>query len=121
MSDTPELLWLQDREGPFRERVYAAVRLVPAGAVTTYGDVGAVLGAPRLARQVGWALNALNERDVAPPVPWWRVINARGSISFRGDLSRGEEQQALLKAEGVGFDAAGRCDLRRLRWRYPTL
>jgi methylated-DNA-protein-cysteine methyltransferase-like protein len=102
----------------FHARVAAAVRLVPAGRVTTYGDVAGVLGSPRVARQVGWALAAL------PPgsdVPWHRVINAQGRISHRGDLLRAEEQQRLLEAEGVAFSSGGRVDLVALRWRWPVL
>ncbi len=101
--------------GPgFRERVYAVVRQVPPGRVTTYGDVAAVLGSPRVARQVGFALAALQD----PAVPWHRVINARGAISFRGDTGRGEEQRRRLEGEGGVFDAAGRLDLRALRWTW---
>ena len=98
----------------FHARVYAVVRQVPAGSVTTYGDVAAVLGSPRVARHVGWALAALREEDV----PWHRVINAQGRISHRGDTGRGELQRALLEREGVVFDARDRVDLKRLRWRY---
>ena len=96
----------------FHARVYAVVRRVPAGRVTTYGDVAAALGSPRVARHVGWALAALRE----PDVPWHRVINATGRISARGDLVRAEEQRRRLEDEGVTFDESGRCDLRRLRW-----
>lgn len=102
--------------GPgFNGRVYAVVRSVPPGWVTTYGDVATVLGSPRVARHVGFALAALNDDDV----PWHRVINSRGTISFKGDTLRGEIQRRLLKTEGVEFDAKGRIDLKRRRWRYP--
>jgi methylated-DNA-protein-cysteine methyltransferase-like protein len=106
--------------GPgFNARVYAMVQRVPAGRVTTYGDVATLLGSPRVARHVGWALAAL------PPdrhdVPWHRVINGKGTISFRGDTWRGAHQRQRLEAEGVTFDAAGRVDLRSLRWHYGDL
>lgn len=98
--------------GPgFNGRVYAVVRTVPAGAVTTYGDVATVLGSPRVARHVGFALAALDD----PSVPWHRVINSRGRISFKGDVGRGRVQRALLEQEGVVFDDAERVDLRSLR------
>lgn len=99
----------------FHARVYEVVRGVPAGWVTTYGDVATVLGSPRVARHVGWALAALPDGH---DVPWHRVINAKGMISHRGDVHRGAEQRRLLEAEGITFDAAGRVDLRQLRWRY---
>lgn len=104
--------------GPgFHEQVYELVRQVPRGRVTTYGDVASALGSPRVARHVGWALAALRDVDV----PWHRVINSRGSLSFKGDTARGVLQRGLLEAEGVSFDAAGRVPLRALRWVFtPT-
>ena len=98
----------------FHQRVYAVVRDVPAGFVTTYGDVAAVLGSPRVARHVGWALAALRDEDV----PWHRVVNAKGTISFRGDTPRAVLQRARLESEGIAFDDRGRIDLRRHRWRH---
>jgi len=103
----------------FHARVYAVVRQVPAGRVITYGDVATILGSPRVARHVGWALAALPPEQA--DVPWHRVINAKGTISFAGDLVRGEVQRERLLDEGVAFDANGRVDLRRLRWRPPHL
>lgn len=98
----------------FHERVYEVVRRVPAGRLTTYGDVAAALGSPRVARHVGWALAALRDGDV----PWHRVINAQGRISFKGDVVRGTLQRTRLEAEGVVFDAAGRAPLRALRFQH---
>ncbi|HCP44906.1 MAG TPA: cysteine methyltransferase [Deltaproteobacteria bacterium] len=109
-----------DRTLKFHDRVFAVVRTVPAGSVTTYGDVGSVLGSPRLARQVGWALASLApDLGATSDVPWHRVINARGSISHRGDIVRAEEQRQRLEAEGVLFDGNGTCDLQTHRWGFP--
>lgn len=106
--------------GPgFHTQVYEVVSRVPRGRVTTYGDVATVLGSPRVARHVGWALNAL---DKAGPnaVPWQRVVNSRGRVSVRGQDGRATLQTQLLTAEGVAFDDAGRiADFERLRYRYP--
>ena len=106
---------MQDVErvvGPgFHARVYALVARVPPGRVTTYGDVAAALGSPRVARQVGWALAACRSDEV----PWHRVLNARGTISFRGDTPRAVLQRARLEDEGVTFDADGRVALAALR------
>lgn len=98
----------------FNEQVYQVVQRVPAGRVTTYGDVASVLGNPRLARHVGWALARLST-ERAKVVPWQRVINAQGRISGRGEVVRADLQLTLLQEEGIGFDAAGRCELSR--WR----
>jgi methylated-DNA-protein-cysteine methyltransferase-like protein len=105
--------------GPgFHTQVHDVVRKVPAGAVTTYGDVATLLGSPRVARHVGWALSAL--KDGPTDVPWHRVINARGQISHRGDIWRASEQAQRLMAEGIVFDDNGRCDLKKIRWRYDA-
>ncbi len=106
-----------DRSRNFHDRVFQVVRSVPAGRITTYGNVGSVLGSPRLARQVGWALSALLDQNT--DVPWHRVINAGASISYRGDILRAEEQRKRLEDEGIFFDSSGRCDLEGRRWDFP--
>lgn len=104
--------------GPgFHAQVFAVVRRIPPGRVATYGDVATVLGSPRVARHVGYALAALRD----PAVPWWRVINAKGHISFRGDVPRGETQRDLLATEGITFSSAGRIDLKRYRCTVAEL
>ena len=100
----------------FHQRVYETVSQVPIGRVTTYGDVATVLGSPRVARHVGWALAALV--DESNTVPWQRVINAQGRISFKGQTVRAELQRRLLEQEGIVFDSKGRVDLNRLRWHF---
>lgn len=103
--------------GPgFHRAVFEVVTKVPEGSVTTYGDVAGLLGSRSVARHVGWALAALRQDDV----PWHRVINARGHISFRGDTPRGVLQQQLLVAEGHTFDKNGRlADFPGHRFLYP--
>ena len=49
-------------------------------------------------------------------VPWQRVINAQGACSTGRVVLPPDLQQRLLEAEGVRFDARGRCDLARYRW-----
>jgi len=99
----------------FFDRVYAVVRMIPAGKVASYGQIAALLGHPRAARTVGWALNALRDNDI-DDVPWQRVINSQGRISIsRADLGA-ELQRALLEEEGVEFDPRGYVDLKRFGW-----
>lgn len=97
----------------FHARVYAVVRRVPEGCVTTYGDVAAALGSPRVARHVGWALAALTDDSV----PWHRVINARGQISGRGELGRADLQRRLLEDEGIVF-RGHTVDMKAHRYRF---
>lgn len=102
----------------FRDLVYRAIKTVPAGWVTTYGDVAVAAGSPRAARQVGFALSRLSPEE-AKLVPWHRVINSQGAISLRGDLIRGGKQRILLEKEGIQFNQNGRVALAKIRWHYP--
>jgi methylated-DNA-protein-cysteine methyltransferase-like protein len=102
------------REGRGWERVYAVVRRIPRGRVATYGHVAALAGMPGRAREVGFALHAL---DDASDVPWQRVINARGEVSARGEPAAARVQRALLEREGVVFGPGGRVDLAAHGWR----
>jgi methylated-DNA-protein-cysteine methyltransferase-like protein len=96
--------------------VYDMVCRVPSGQVTTYGRIAHLIGRPRAARQVGYALARL---DNASAVPWHRVVNAQGKISPRRTGGCDELQRLLLEDEGVVFDGAGRIDLARFGWPGP--
>ena len=96
-------------------RIYSVVRRIPRGRVATYGQIAELAGLPGCARQVGYALFALRSEDDS--VPWQRVVNARGEISTRSEPGFEPIQQQLLESEGVAFDARGRLDLDRFRWR----
>ena len=95
------------------DRIYAVVARIPAGRVATYGQVAALAGLGRAARQVGYALHALPEGS---DLPWQRVINSRGEVSPRALPGWDGYQRHLLEEEGVAFDAAGRVDLGRFLW-----
>jgi methylated-DNA-protein-cysteine methyltransferase-like protein len=94
------------------EMILAAVRRIPRGKVCTYGNVAEVAGLPRRARLVGTVLRQ------TPPMrglPWHRVINAGGRISFPVGSDAYARQRHKLEAEGVVF-VGGRVDLRRYGW-----
>lgn len=98
----------------FNDLVYALVRAIPPGRVLNYGRVALLLGVPRGARAVGWALRGLPES--ASDVPWHRVVNAQGRVSIKGSPVAALEQRRRLEDEGVTFDADDRLDLRRHLW-----
>jgi methylated-DNA-protein-cysteine methyltransferase-like protein len=81
----------------------------------TYGQIAAVLGVPRAARAVGFAMRMSGKKRV----PWQRVINHCGGISARGEVERPVLQRVLLEKEGVKFNASECCDLRVYRWDPP--
>ena len=107
-----------ERTPRFFSHVYRLVAQVPKGKVVTYGQVAALLGAPRAGRAVGTALRYL-PRSLSHTVPWQRVINASGSISIRGDVIRVEEQRWLLENEGIEFNRHGKVNLKKYRWVGP--
>jgi methylated-DNA-protein-cysteine methyltransferase-like protein len=107
----------------FRAAVWEIVRRIPAGKVSTYGQIASMIplreGRYVLdrgafgARWVGGAMAACPDG-----VPWQRVVNGRGRIS----LARGggyERQKRLLEAEGVEFSPSGTIDLDRFGWKGP--
>ncbi len=97
----------------FSERVYDCVRRIPRGRIVNYGSVAALVGEPRAARGVGYALSHL------PPgtdVPWWRVVNRRGAISTSRLNGLAQRQRAILESEGVVFDVDGEASWERFGW-----
>jgi methylated-DNA-protein-cysteine methyltransferase related protein len=102
---------VQESEG-YRRRVYDIVRRIPAGRVMTYGQIADLLGEGYTARTVGFVMHAADEETT----PWQRVINSQGACSTGRVILPPDKQQRMLEAEGITFDARGRCDLGRYRW-----
>ena len=94
------------KRGMFSDML-AAVRRIPKGRVSTYGDIAAASGHPGAARQVVWALRA------GEGVPWHRVVGAGGRISLTGES--GFEQRLRLRSEGVAI-TGDRIDLKVYGW-----
>ncbi|MDY3869007.1 MAG: MGMT family protein [Pyramidobacter sp.] len=92
----------------FFERVYAVVRRIPRGKVATYGQIAVMLGAPRCARQVGWAM-----RSCPDYLPWQRVVKSDGTIAGGGYAS---ERRERLEREGVPFSHENTVNLALCRW-----
>ena len=95
-------------EAGFFRAVYEIVAQIPRGRVVSYGQIARLLGSPRAARQVGWAM-----RQCPEELPWQRVLMSDGSIAGGGwaDLRR-----ALLEDEGVPFLPDGRVDMAKCHW-----
>ncbi len=95
----------------YRERVYQIVRQIPVGKVMTYGQLAIILGEGYTARTVGYVMHGSDE-----DVPWQRVINSQGKCSTGRLTIPLNLQQELLEAEGVIFNAGGKCDLNKFQW-----
>ncbi len=102
----------KDPAAGFTEKVKRIIKKVPLGRVATYGQVAAMAGNPRAARQVVRVLHACSDKD---KLPWQRIVNSSGGIS----LKRGqgyELQKAMLQGEGIRFDTSDLIDLARYQW-----
>ncbi len=94
--------------------VYLMTSRIPEGRIATYGQIAKLVGFPRHARQVGFALSAIENGS---SVPWHRVINAKGKISPRGLDGSDDYQRLLLKEEGVIFGENDCISLKQFQWQ----
>jgi methylated-DNA-protein-cysteine methyltransferase-like protein len=105
---------LKKDEPSFFDSVYAVVRQIPHGRVTTYGAVAEATGLRMSARMVGWALNGCGH--VRPKVPAHRVVNRLGILSGRHHFATPTLMQELLEQEGVEVKDDTVVDFKRLFW-----
>lgn len=89
---------LNDRHKDFFENVFAIVRLIPQGKVTSYGAIAKALGTAKSSRMVGWAMNAAHSHK---NVPAHRVVNRNGLLTGKMHFKTPTEMEELLKNEGV--------------------
>ena len=96
------------------EKIYQVIQNIPNGKICTYGIVARMAGLGSDGRMVSYALHSLSENS---PVPWHRVINRFGKISW--SISRNGHDQIqydLLKQEGIVFAADGSIDFKKFLW-----
>ncbi len=93
-------------------RVWQVLSQIPAGHVVTYGQLARMAGAPQHARAVGAILRQLPNGS---GLPWHRVINSKGRLSFAEDSGAYRCQAERLKAEGIEL-CDGKIALGRYRW-----
>ena len=93
----------------FFEQVYGIVERIPYGRVVSYGQIARMLGRPRSAREVGWAMRCCPEH-----LPWQRVVMSDGSVTggAYADLRR-----TILENENVPFLRNGRVNMASCQWK----
>ncbi len=96
----------------FTESVIKILKKIPKGKVATYGQIAALAGSPRAARQVVRILHSSSEKY---NLPWHRVINSQGKISLKPNQGY-EIQKALLSKEKVKFSLSEQIDLKKYQW-----
>jgi len=90
------------------------VAQIPQGRVATYGQIAALAGFPKHARQVGYLLARTPEDQ---HLPWHRVINAQGMISERRKHGYQDYQRLLLEEEGIEVGLHGKIKLKDYQWQ----
>ena len=92
--------------------ILQVIAQIPPGKVSTYGNIAQKAGLPGKARYVGYVLKHL-PKDTS--LPWFRVINASGRISFPPDSSAFLRQKEKLIDDGTPL-INGRVNLREHLW-----
>lgn len=104
---------LKDSDKNTFHRIYDIVRMIPPGTVATYGQIAHLIGSPRSARIVGFALHVNPDPE---HIPCHRVVNRFGEAS-KAFVFGGENRQIeLLEKEGVTF-TDGKTDLKKYQWK----
>ncbi len=98
----------------FFEDVYAVVRQIPKGRVTSYGAIANYLGTKLSARMVGWAMNAAH--STKPKVPAHRVVNRNGMLSGKAHFATPTLMEELLLKEKIKIKDDTIIDFEKLFW-----
>ncbi len=104
-------------ENNFFEQVYAVVRIIPEGRVTTYGAIAQFLSAKNAARMVGWAMNAAHQML---DVPAHRVVNRNGMLSGKHHFPGENLMEELLISEGHQIEKDQIINFEKVFWDPST-
>jgi len=99
-----------------QEKIWAAVNAIPRGRVATYGQVASMAGLPGYARYVGYTLKQLPS---GTSLPWHRVVNTRGRLSFPIHSDKYRNQKQRLQEEGIKF-VKEKFSLTKYKWNQET-
>jgi len=107
---TPVDLPLDMRGTAFQQRVWQALRAIPAGETATYAEIARRIGQPSAVRAVAQACGA---NPVAVATPCHRIIRTDGDVSgYRWGVARKQallaRERAAAEKEAVEEEAAGR-------------
>ena len=94
------------------EKIWQIVYCIPQGNVATYGQVAKLADLPGYARYVGYVMKKL---PAGSKLPWYRVVNAQGRLSFEVSSAQYQRQKSLLETEGIVF-INGKFSLRKFQW-----
>ncbi|MEO6820292.1 MAG: MGMT family protein [Ginsengibacter sp.] len=103
-----------NKQYSFFEDVYAVVRQIPKGRVTSFGAIANYLGTRSSARMVGWAMNGAH--SAMPEVPAQRVLNRNGMLTGKAHFATPTEMEELLLKENVKVENDTVVDFDKLFW-----
>ena len=104
----------------FTKKVLKQIHSIPAGKVATYKQIAELAGKPQGSRGVAWILHSCS---TTYKLPWHRVLNSKGKISFDRQTHNFRQQKKRLENEGVVINSEGQLDLAKFQWkkRVPKL
>ncbi|MCS7005145.1 MAG: MGMT family protein [Cytophagales bacterium] len=102
----------------FFEDVYAVVRQIPFGRVTTYGAIAEFLGSKSSARMVGWAMN---HSHIHPDIPAHRVVNRKGILTGKHHFATPTAMQEALEKEGIRIENDQIQNFEQVFWHPKSL
>ncbi len=98
---------------PFTKAVIKMVKKIPKGKVASYGQIAKISGNAGGSRGVAWILHACSKKY---RLPWHRVVNSQGKISFDKTTKEFRNQKNLLQKEGVVFSDSSVVNFKKFRW-----
>ncbi len=98
----------------FTKKVLQQIRSIPRGKVATYKQIAELSGKPQASRGVSWILHSCSTKY---RLPWHRVLNSKGKISFDKKSTHYKQQKNLLAAEGILFAPNGQLNLAKHQWK----
>ena len=98
----------------FFRKVISLIQKIPNGKVATYGQIAALAGKEQGSRGVAWILHSCS---TSYKLPWHRVINSQGKISFPSDTGNYSRQKKLLALEGVEMSLGKKYNMEKYQWK----
>ena len=95
-----------------QEKIWLVVNQIPRGKVASYGQVAKLAELPGYARYLGYVMKNLPK---GTKLPWHRVVNSQGRLSFPRDSSSYQRQKSLLEKEGIVF-VKGKFSMKKYGW-----
>ncbi len=109
---------MSNKNEDFFQKVYAVVRKIPKGKVTSYGEIAKVLGTPKSSRVVGYAMNHSHQYE---DIPAHRVVNRKGVLTGKHHFSTSDAMQKLLEEEGVPVKDDQVVDFEKYFWKPHSI